>query len=462
MLATFEAPVSRLAYGPGGPCGPCPTRPRDQSRKLNPQPSTIAWLLVPFVLGILMRFPIAFALGLACLVYLLVDGTPLIVMPMKIYSGIDVFVLLSIPGFILAGNLMNAGGLTERIIGFANHLIGHVRGGLALANVASSMLFAGISGTAISDTASIGAVMIPAMKKEGYDADFACAVTAASSTVGPIIPPSVSMIIAATLTGLSVGKLFLAGALPGLLLGFALLGYTYYVSRKRGYPKHARSTMRQVGASFKDTFWALLMTVLILYGIIGGLFTPTEASVVAVGYALLVGTLVYRKLSLKRTLVVVVDSMRTSAALMVLIGFANLFGYLLVTERLPQIVSAQILGFSDNPYVVLLLINVLLILVGTFMETIAALLILFPILLQVATSVGVDPIHFSVIALLNLMIGLTTPPLGVCLFVAAGIGKVPIGDVSRAGLPFLLVSLGVLALVTLVPELTLWLPGVFG
>ena len=422
----------------------------------------IGWLLLAFAVGVLLRIPIAFALGLSCLLYLLAEGTPLVIIPMKMYSGIDVFVLLSIPGFITAGNLMNQGGLTERIVAFSNHLVGHVRGGLALANIGASMVFAGISGTAISDTASIGSVMIPAMKKEGYDADFACAVTASSSTVGPIIPPSVSMIIAATLTGLSVGKLFLAGAIPGFLLGFSLLAYTYYVSRKRGYPKHERSSLRQIGRGFVDTFWALLLTILILYGIIGGLFTPTEASIVAVLYALLVGIFVYRKLTLRRALVVVLDSMRTSAALMVLIGFANLFGYILITERLPQLVSAGILGFSTDKYVVLLLINLLLILVGTFMETIAALLILFPILLKVALAVDVDPIHFSVIALLNLMIGLTTPPLGVCLFVAAGIGKVSIGAVSRAGLPFLLVSLAVLALVTLVPGLSLWLPGVLG
>ena len=422
----------------------------------------LALLLIVFLLGILLRVPIAFALGLSCLAYLLVSGTPLVVIPMKVYSGIDVFVLLSIPGFITAGNLMNRGGLTEKIIAFCNHLVGHVRGGLALANIAASMVFAGISGTAISDTASIGSVMIPAMKKEGYDADFACAVTASSSTVGPIIPPSVSMIIAATLTGLSVGKLFLAGAIPGFLLGFCLLAYTYYVSRRRGYPKHPRSSLRQIGRGFVDTFWALLLTFLILYGIIGGFFTPTEASIVAVLYALLVGVFVYKKLTLRRAMVVFLESMKTSAALMVLIGFANLFGYILITERLPQLVADGILGFTDNPYVVLLLINLLLIFVGTFMETIAALLILFPILLKVALTVGVDPIHFSVIALLNLMIGLTTPPLGVCLFVAAGIGKVSIGEVSRAGLPFLLVSLAVLALVTLFPQLSLWLPELLG
>ncbi len=420
------------------------------------------WILLGSFAGfLLLRFPIAFALGLSCLLYLLAAGIPLIVLPMKLYSGIDVFVLLSIPGFIMAGNLMNQGGLTEKIIDFCNRLVGHIRGGLALANIAASMLFAGISGTAISDTASIGSVMIPAMKKEGYDAPFACAVTAASSTVGPIIPPSVSMIIAATLTGLSVGKLFLAGALPGLLLGLSLMGITYYISRKRQYPVHARSNWRQVGRSFFNTFWALLMTVVILFGIIGGFFTPTEASIVAVVYALLVGKFVYRKLTLRKALVVILDSMRTSASLMVLIGFANLFGWILIIERLPQTVSAGILGFTDNPYVVLLLVNLLLIFVGTFMETIAALLILFPILLNVAVEVGIDPIHFAVVALLNLMIGLTTPPLGVCLFVAAGIGKTSIGSVTRAGFPFLVMSLVVLALVTLLPGLSLWLPALF-
>ncbi|WP_116125630.1 TRAP transporter large permease [Lewinella sp. IMCC34183] len=420
------------------------------------------WILLgSFAVFLLLRFPIAFALGLSCLIYLLAAGIPLIIVPMKMYSGIDVFVLLSIPGFIMAGNLMNQGGLTEKIIDFCNRLVGHIRGGLALANIAASMLFAGISGTAISDTASIGSVMIPAMKKEGYDAPFACAVTAASSTVGPIIPPSVSMIIAATLTGLSVGKLFLAGALPGLLLGLSLMGLTYYISRRRQYPTHERSSWRQVGRSFFNTFWALLMTVVILFGIIGGFFTPTEASIVAVVYALLVGKFVYRRLTLRKALVVLLDSMRTSASLMVLIGFANLFGWILIIERLPQTVSEGILGFTDNPYVVLLLVNLLLIFVGTFMETIAALLILFPILLNVAVAVDIDPIHFAVVALLNLMIGLTTPPLGVCLFVAAGIGKTSIGSVTRAGFPFLLVSLLVLALVTLIPGLSLWLPELF-
>ncbi|TXE11839.1 TRAP transporter large permease [Seonamhaeicola algicola] len=420
------------------------------------------WLLIlVFIVCLLFRFPIAFSLGLSCLVYLIFAGIPLIVMPMKMYSGIDVFVLLSVPGFILAGNLMNQGGLTAKIITFCNHLTGHIRGGLALANIGASMLFAGISGTAISDTASIGSVMIPAMKKEGYDAPFSCAITAASSTVGPIIPPSVPMIIAATLSGLSVGRLFLAGAIPGFLLGFGLMGVTYFIAKRKKYPKHPKSSLKQILLSFKDTFWSLLMTFIILFGIIGGVFTPTEASIIAVVYALIIGAFIYKKLNFKNLQVIVLDSMKTSASLMVLIGFANLFGWILITEQLPQLVSSQILNFSNNKYIVLLLINLLLIFVGTFMETIAALLILFPILLKVALAVQVDPIHFAVIALLNLMIGLTTPPLGVCLFVSSSIGKVSIGKVSKAGLPFLLTSFIVLALVTLIPEISLYLPKLF-
>ena len=421
----------------------------------------ITVLVLVFITCLVLRFPIAFSLGLSCLVYVLFKGLPLVILPMKMYSGIDVFVLLSIPGFILSGNLMNHGGLTEKIIMFCNHLLGHVKGGLALANVGASMLFAGISGTAVSDTASIGSVMIPSMKKEGYDTPFSCAVTASSSTVGPIIPPSVPMIIAATLTGLSVGKLFLAGAIPGLMLGVGLMVVAYYISLKRKYKKHPRSSFKDILYGFKDTFWAILMTFIIIYGIVGGIFTPTEASIIAVVYALIIGKLVYKKLSLRNLPVIVLDSMKTSASLMILVGFANLFGWILITERLPQTISAQILDFTTNKYLVLLLINILLIFVGTFMETIAALLIMFPILLKVAIAVDVDPIHFAVIAVLNLIIGLTTPPVGVCLFVASSIGKISISAVSKAGLPFLAISLIVLTLVTLFPQISLFVPELF-
>jgi len=412
----------------------------------------ILLLILVFIICLLIRFPIAYAIAISCLVYIVINGIPIIILPIKMYSGIDVFVLLSIPGFILAGNLMNHGGITEKIIEFCNHLFGHVRGGLSLANIGASMLFAGISGTAVSDTASIGTVMIPAMKKEGYKADYSCAVTAASSTVGPIIPPSVPMIIAATLTGLSVGKLFLAGAIPGLLLGSGFIVVAYIVSKSQPHKRKPRSSVSEVLRGLSDTFWALLMTFIILFGIIGGYFTPTEASIVAVVYAALVGLFIPR---------IVLDSVKTSSSLMILVGFSNLFGWILVTEGLPDLISESLLGFTTNKIVILIFINLILLMVGTFMETIAALMIMFPVLLNVAVEVGVDPIQFAVIAVLNLIIGLTTPPVGVCLFVASSIGKISIDRISIRILPFLLVSILVLILVTYIPQISLGLPGLF-
>ncbi len=417
------------------------------------------WVLfIVFFVALLIGIPIAFALGLASFVYILASDTPMVIIPLKMYSGIDVFVLLSIPGFILAGNIMNNSGMTNRIIAFCNHLIGHIRGGLALANIGASMIFAGISGTAVADTASIGSILIPAMKKEGYKADFASAVTASSSTIGPIIPPSLPMIIAGSLTGLSIGKLFLAGAIPGLLLAIALMGVSYFISVKQGHPKKKKASFKKISHGFLDAFWAILMTLLILFGIVGGVFTPTEASVVAVLYAVFVGLFIYKELKIHDLPKIVLDSTITTASLMVLVGFANLFGWILISEQIPQAIANSLLSITTNKLILLLLINLLLIFVGTFMETIAALLILFPILLKVAVSVGVDPTQFAVIAVLNLIIGLNTPPVGVCLFVASSIGKVPIGKVSRAGIPFLIVSLIVLLIVTYVPEVSLFLP----
>ncbi len=418
----------------------------------------IAILFMVFFVTLCLGVPVAFALGLASLAYVVGTGVPLVVIPQKMYAGIDVFVLLCIPGFILAGNLMNASGITTRIISLCNALMGHLRGGLGLANVGASMLFAGISGTAVSDTASIGSVMIPAMEDEGYETEFACAVTASSSTVGPIIPPSLPMIIAGTLTGLSVGKLFLASAIPGILLGLGFMATSGILSRKKGHPKHARQSVPQILKAIQHAAWALGMPVIILVGILGGFVTPTEASIGAVLYALLVGTVVYRSLTVRTIYDVMLKSAITTASLMVLVGFANVFSWILASEQIPQKLAETLLALTHNKLLMLLLINGLLLFVGTFMETIAALIILFPVLLKVAVTVGVDPLQFAVIAVLNLVIGLTTPPVGVCLFVSAGIGKISLGRLSRAVLPFLAVSLLVLLLVTYVPAISLTLP----
>ena len=418
-------------------------------------------LFAIFVALLFLGLPIAFCLGISSAVYLWLADIPLVIIPQKMYSGMDVFVLLCIPGFILAGSLMNRGGITDRIIGFCNALVGHIRGGLGLANIVASMIFAGISGTAVADTASLGAVLIPAMKKEGYEADFSCAVTAASSTIGPIIPPSMPMIIAGTLTSLSVGKLFMAGAVPGILLGIGLMIVSYFISRKKGHPKGEKATKRQLLHEFFGAFWALMLTVLILWGIVGGVFSPTEASVVASLYALFVGLFIYRDLKFRDLPRILIDTAVTTASIIVLVGVANLFAWILTSEQIPQMVADALLSVTKNKYLILLLINLLLLFVGTFMETIAALLTLFPTLLAVAVQVGIDPIQFAIIAVLNLMIGLTTPPVGVCLFVASTIVKISISKIARANIPFLIVSIIVLMLVSYIPAISLWLPGLF-
>ncbi|PRY66256.1 tripartite ATP-independent transporter DctM subunit [Vreelandella songnenensis] len=411
-----------------------------------------------FLILLVVGMPIAFALGIASTAYLLMEGISLTIVPQRMYAGIDTFVLLCIPGFVLAGNLMNVGNITEHIVRFSNALLGHIRGGLGLANVGGSMIFGGISGTAVADSASIGSVMIPGMARSGYDKPFAAAVTAASSTVGPIIPPSVPMIIAGSLSGISVGRMFLAGAVPGLLMGLAMMITVYILAVRRGYPKEKRVPVLQLLREARTAFWALLMTVIILYGIIGGFFTPTEASIVACVYALVVGMYVYKGLTWLKLPGILVDTVLTSSALLLMVGLANLFGWILTSEQIPQMIATLILSISENPLIVLLILNLILLFVGAFMETIAALIILFPALVGVATGVGVDPVHFAVIAVLNLMIGLTTPPVGVCLFVVAGIGKLPMLTVARAIVPFLLCNLAVLMLVTYVPAISLWLP----
>jgi tripartite ATP-independent transporter DctM subunit len=413
-----------------------------------------------FIGGLVIGLPVAVTLGVASLGYLTLAGIPAVVMPQKMYAGMDVFVLLSIPGFILAGNLMNLGGITHRIIRFANALVGWIKGGLGLTNIAASMLFGGITGTAVADAASIGGVMIPGMKKAGYPAAFSAAVTAASSTVGPIIPPSVPMIIVGALSGISVGKMFLAGAIPGILMGLAMMVTTYVISRRNNFPHQPWQGFGEVGRAFAGAIWALAMTFLIIYGLLSGLATPTETAVIASVYAMIVGCFIYRELPLRLVPKIIIDSAVSSAGILVLVGFANVFGWILVSEKIPQAIADGVLSFTDNKILVILIINLLLLFVGMFMETIAALIILFVPLLSLAEAVGIDPLHFATFAVLNLMIGLTTPPVGVCLFVCAGIARLPLAPVVVAILPFLLTNICVLLAVSYVPALATWLPSV--
>ena len=416
-----------------------------------------------FFACLVIGVPVAIALGASSIIYMVLSGIPIVAVPQKMYAGMDVFVLLCIPGFILAGNLMNGGGITERIIRFATALVGWIRGGLGLTNIAGSMLFAGISGTAVADAASIGGVMIPGMQRAGYTGPFAAAITAAASTVGPIIPPSVPMIIVGSLTGISVGRMFMAGAIPGLLLGFAMMVTCYVIARRNAFPREAWKGFGELWSAFLDAFWALLMTALIIGGLLSGLVTPTETAVVACLYAIVVGLFIYRGLTLKSIVTIIIDSSISSAGILILVGFANVFGWILAAEQIPQEISTAVLSVTHDQFLIILMINLLLLFVGMFMETIAALIILFPPLLSVAQAAGIDPVHFATFAVLNLMIGLTTPPVGVCLFVCANLARVSLSKVVKAIVPFLITNLIILALVSYIPFLSTWLPNaIFG
>ena len=415
-------------------------------------------LLLTFFGTLAIGVPVAVSLGLSSLVYILAAGLPVVIIPQRMFAGMDVFVLLCIPGFILAGNLMNFGGITERIIRLANAMVGWMRGGLAMANVADSMMFGGVSGTAVADVAATGGVMIPGMKKSGYPADFAAAITAASSTVGPMLPPSVPMIVVGALSGISVGQLFLAGAIPGVLMGIGMAITCYILAVRRNYPRQEWKGFRELIAAFLSAFWALAMTALIIGGLMSGIATPTETAIVACIYAFIVGAFIYRELPVSRVPKIIVDSAISSAGILALVGFANVFGSILASERIPQMLVNTVLSITDNKIFVILLINVLLLIIGMFMETIAALIILFVPLLTLATSVGVDPVHFATFAVLNLMIGLTTPPVGVCLFVAANIARIPLMPVVKAIIPFLISNIIVLLMVSYYAPFATWLP----
>lgn len=417
-------------------------------------------MFIIFLILLLIGVPIAFSLGLSSLFYLFTNNIPLTVIAQKFYSGMDSFTLLCIPGFMLAGALMNGGGITRRILDFCNSFLGHFRGSLALVNIVASMVFAGISGTAIADVCSLGSMLIPAMVDDGYDDDFSVAVTAASSVVGPIIPPSVPMVIAGSCVSISVGKMFQAGIIPGILLGLALCIPTYIISVKRNYPRHEKASWRVRLETTKDAIWAMLMPVILLGGILSGVFTPTEASIVTCAYALVVGVFVYKEIRITDVPRIVWENIRACASIIVLIGLANVFAYILTAERIPQMVANSILSITDNRVVVILLINVVLLFVGMFMESLAAILITFPVLLPVATAVGMEPVHFALMAILNLMLGLTTPPVGMCVCTGAQIGKISAFKAFKATVPFLATSLIVLALVSFVPQLTLWIPSI--
>jgi tripartite ATP-independent transporter DctM subunit len=420
---------------------------------------TIAWMFIALLCLMALNVPIAFCMAGVALGYvLLVGNIPLELIVQRMISGSDSFVLLAIPFFLLAGSLMNAGGVTHRLMGFARAIVGHITGGLAHVTVVTNMIMAGMSGSAVADCTGTGSILIPAMVRERYSPAFAAAITSTAATIGPIIPPSIPMVIYAAIVNISVGRMFVGGFIPGVLMGLILMGISYVISKRRGYPREPRATWRTLVRSTKDSFLALLMPAIILGGILGGVFTPTEAAVVAALYAFFLGTFVYKELTLRHLAAVAQEVVVGTASVLLILAAATPFGWLLAAEQAPQTL-ARLFAFIAHPWQLLLAINVLLLILGCFMEAVTILIILSPVLAPIVAAAGINETHFGVVLVLNLMIGTITPPVGVLMYIVCRIAKVSIVEFAReAFLPTLGLIL-VLFLITYIPSLVTWLPG---
>jgi tripartite ATP-independent transporter DctM subunit len=408
----------------------------------------------------LLGVPLAFAILGSCFVTLVVfrAGLPLELIAQQFVKGIDSLPLTAIMLFLLAGELMNSGGITNRIVQFASSLVGHIRGGMGHVSVLGSMIISGISGSAVADGAAIGSVMVPAMKRAGYPAAFAAAVCETSAVMGPIIPPSIPMVIYAVLVEQSVGRLFMAGVVPGVLMGILLMVLVYVLSRRRGYQRDEWQGFGHVGRAFVSASAALLTPIIILGGILAGVFTATEAGAIAAVYCVAVGLFGYRELTLSHIYTALVNSARGTAVVMVIVGASTLMGWIIADLRINQAAAALIFSLTDSAWGFLTIVNVFFLIVGLFMDPIAALIVLVPVLLPAAIKLGVDPVHFGLIVVINLMIGLCTPPVGYLIYMLAGIAGESPGRVIRESLPFLACLLVLLAIVTYYPPLSLTLP----
>src|SRR4051794_6269776 len=420
-------------------------------------------LIFVFLSALLVGVPVFIALAGSSLIYThFIAGIPDFIILHRMAGGLDSFPLLAVPFFILAGNLMNSAGITNRIYDFAVASCGWMRGGLAHVNIFGSVIFAGMSGTAIADAAGLGTIEIKAMQDHGYDTEFAVGVTAASATLGPIIPPSLPFVIYGMMGNVSIGALFLAGFVPGAVMTIFMMLYASYCARKYGMGADQRFRWGVLGRTFLAALPALLTPALIVGGMTFGWFTPTEAAIAACSWALILGVFPYRSLSLKQFYKVTMDTIETTSGVLLVVAAASLFGWVLTTTRLTEAGAAALLNLTDNKYIILLLINVLLLVVGCFLETIASISILVPVLMPIVLKVGIDPVHFGVVMTLNLMIGLLHPPLGMVLFVLARISKMSVERTTMAILPWLIPLLLSLIAITLIPELTLWLPRTLG
>jgi len=417
-------------------------------------------LIIAVILCFVINLPIGYALGIASVVCLFVGGSEaqFVIIPQRIVASMNSFPLLAIIYFMIAGAVMEMGGVSRRIINLASAMVGHIKGGLAAASIISCAIFAAISGSTPATAAAIGAITIPEMRKRHYPADYSSAVVGSSACLGVIIPPSITMVIFASTTNTSIGKVLIGGIIPGIFLAILLCIVNFFFCRKAGYETEEKRSRRAVWIAFKDAFWALLMPVIILGGIMSGIFTPTESAAIAIFYGLFVGFFIYKELRLKDLVPLFYKAALNSAMIMLLIGTAGPFGWLMTILNVPTMVASTLLGISNNYYVIYSLVLLLFLILGTFMETAAIMMLTLPILAPIMTAIGADMVQFGVVGTVALAIGMATPPVGISLFATCGISKVSMGQISAKIWPFLLVMIFGLFVLMAVPEMSTWLP----
>jgi len=417
-----------------------------------------------FFLLLIIGLPVAFSLGIATILAIYLLDIPMIIIFQRMFSGVNSFVLLCIPFFILMGNIMERGGIAKRIVNFSNLIVGRIKGGLAAVNVLASMFFGGISGSAVADTSSIGAMLIPMMSEEGYDRDFTVAITCTSSIIGLIIPPSNTMILYSFVAGgVSIAKLFAAGIIPGILMGISLMIVGYIISVKRNYPTHPVPSFKESIKIIQEALLSLFLLVIIVGGILGGIFTATEASVFGAVYAFVIAFFFYRELDLRDLPEILIKTVYTTAIVMFLIATSTAFAYVLAIEQIPNLIADFLLLITENKIIIFLIINIVLLIVGTFMDSSPGVLIFTPIFLPIAVELGLSPIHFGIIIILNLTIGLVTPPVGTVLFVGLAIGDISMNTLLKALLIFIIPLIIVLLLVTYIESISMFIPNmIFG
>ena len=418
----------------------------------------IASFLVLFLLG----FPVVLAIGLPCLAYLFINGIPVDLVAQRMLYSLDSFPLIAVPVFLFVGSVMNCSGISHYIYQFANTAVGRLPGGLAQVNIFGSLVFSGISGSALADIGGLGRIEIDAMRKKGFNVPFACAVTSSSAIIGPIFPPSIPLIIYGTVTGASVLQLLLGGILPGLICTAMLMGTAAWLAKRRNYPRAERwPTYKEFLTDMWPAIPALAAPVILTAGMLGGWFTPTEVASVTVAYTVLIGTFYYKKLTLNGLRIAAFETIRATSGILIIVSVAALFGWILSVEQIPQQITAAMLSFSKDPYVLLFIVNVMLLIVGMFLDSTTAILVIAPIIAKPLMAAGVDPVHLGMVVVFNLMIGLVTPPMGLSLYLVADIAKVKMRDVLKEMLPFYVPLVGTLVLITYVPWITTVIPHYF-